>query len=447
MSFGLGYIADGFLKGQERNTNFGLRRNQERREETKFGLQVPVLEAEKVKAEEFMSDESKLARANKQTNDGVISNNNATISGYDAIIKGNDASTNNIARINRERDAKVLGAENLAKGYGLGNTIKRQQIRSGEEQFTPEAIEFRKKQQEFAIEAQAWDQNLRKIVNQRDQLKARIETSEAIDNRDFSVLQLVRSGESAGAATLINGFGDNPHGDIVDVKQTKEGGVVGYNQKGEVAVSYTPEQVAGLESRIKARAAKAREAKAPTLQTFEEPVLDENGKQIIDTDGKPAFKKVQRQYNYETKSWDPANSAASKQTTDPDANDSGLQKAIDDIKSFYDRKLISKEQYESMMKTLNAKAPQGKEIPTESSLFSRLLGGPSTSSSEAPQQQYQAPRMGRGLRYDDGANTPEQSQQYSSSPRGRQDPVGGLNNYLDELFNQPSAPRPLSRNR
>jgi hypothetical protein len=270
MGFGLGYIADGLLKGQERNLNLGLRRKQEERAQTAFGLQVPVFEAKAQEAKEYVTPEAIERRNVMASNDLTISSNRAESSGYDRDLKKNDASATNLGIRNDKFSAELLATQNRAKGIGLGNIQTQQQIDLGNERLSPDAVKLRENERKFALEAQAWEQNLRKVVNQSDQMKARTEASEAIDNRDFRVLQLIRSGESAGAAMLINGFGDNPHGDIVDVKQTKEGGVVGYNRKGEVAVSYTPEQVAGLESRIKARAAKASQSKVIMVPVFNE---------------------------------------------------------------------------------------------------------------------------------------------------------------------------------
>lgn len=270
MGFGLGFIADGLLKGQERNLNLGLRRNQEERAQQSFGIQKELLEQRRDLGAEDLTPGAIAAREAKRENDLTISSNRAESSGYDRDLKKNDASLTNLGIRNDRFSAELLAAQNRAKGIGLGNIQTQQQINLGNERLSPDAVKLRENERKFALEAQAWEQNLRKVVNQSDQMKARTEASEAIDNRDFRVLQLIRSGESAGAAMLINGFGDNPHGDIVDVKQTKEGGVVGYNRKGEVAVSYTPEQVAGLESRIKARAAKASQPKVMTEKIYDD---------------------------------------------------------------------------------------------------------------------------------------------------------------------------------
>ncbi len=277
MGFGIGYMADGLLKGQERNMRLGLRRKQEERAQTTFGLQVPVLEAKAQEAKEYVTPDAIERRNTMAGNNVTISSNNAESSGYDRDIKKNDASATNLGIRNDKLAAELLATQNRATDIGLGNIQKQQQIDLGSESLSPDAVKLRENERKFSLEAQAWEQNLRKLVNQSDQIKARSDVSEAIDNRDFRVLQLIRSGEPAGAAMLINGFGDNPHGDIVDVKQTKEGGVVGYNRNGEVAVSYTPEQVAGLESRIKARATKAREAKSGSPKVMTEKTYNDMG--------------------------------------------------------------------------------------------------------------------------------------------------------------------------
>jgi hypothetical protein len=363
MSFGLGYIADGFLKGQERNTNFGLRRNQERREETKFGLQVPVLEAEKVKAEEFMSDESKLARANKQTNDGVISNNNATISGYDAIIKGNDASAQNIARTNREREAKALGAESLAEGYGLGNTIKRQQIRSGEEQFTTKAIEFRKKQQEFALQAQAYDQHMQEIFRTGNEAEIKMKAQEALDNRDIEILGLIKSGDEKSALTYLNSLLENKGQNFTRIEM-RNGEIAIFNDSG-IVKAYDKEKIDGLNYRVKNRAAKAREAKAGTPKVNVEKLFDEQGNQIGE---RPYITKTDPQTGESYIEY-PKERKGTASDVAPVAD---IQDRIETVEFMYSRNQISKEQYDKFMSDLkqtNAAQPQGEQYPSEDFLY------------------------------------------------------------------------------
>lgn len=285
MGFGLGFMADGLLKGQERNLNLGLRRNQEERAQQSFGIQKELLEQRRDLGAEDLTPGAIAAREAKRENELTISSNSAESSGYDRDLKKNDASATNLGIRNNNFEAELLATQNRAKGIGLGNIQTQQQIDLGNERLSPDSVKLRENERKFALEAQAWDQNLRKVVNQSDQAKARTETFEAIDNRDFRVLQLLRSGESTGAAMLINGFGDNPHGDIVDVKQTKDGGIVGYNRKGEVVVSYTPEQVAGLESRIKSRATNAREAKAGAPKVMTEKTYNDMG----DVNGERAY--------------------------------------------------------------------------------------------------------------------------------------------------------------
>jgi|GEM_PF-2057593 hypothetical protein len=281
MSYGLGFIADGLLKGQERNRNWGLRQRQEERAQTTFGLQVPVLEAKAQEAKEYVTPDAIERRNTIAGNNLAISSNNAESSGYDRDLKKNDASTDNIARINREREAKALGAESLAKGYGLGNAIKQQQIdMTNLGPLSKEGRDLLYNKNKYDLEAQAWEHKMREAVNQTDKLKAMMALSEVKLNREFRVIELARSGNTKAAASLINGFSDNPYKNVVDAVFTKEGGITGYNEKGEIVAEYTPKEVAGIELEIRNKEAKAREAKAGTPKVNFEKIYNDLGEQI-----------------------------------------------------------------------------------------------------------------------------------------------------------------------
>ena len=244
MSFGLGYMADGLLKGQERNRSWGLQQQQNQRAND---ANERAQNAEERAAGLYQYD---LKKAQS-----------------DAVIAANNASPENLGYTNTTNAANAEYAGQRAVGAGLQNKQTQQQIELNAEELTPQAKHYRDKVRQYESEAMEWEHALRKSVHQNDQTKARLETSKLIDDRDYRALQLIRSGEHYGAAALINSFSDNPYREVVAVKQANNGSIVGYDKTGKASVLYTKEQVESLEQRVKSEVAKTQSGKAPKVYT------------------------------------------------------------------------------------------------------------------------------------------------------------------------------------
>ncbi len=304
MSLGLGYIADGFIKGQERNRSWGLRQKQEER-----------------------------AQASEDRAAGMYPYQQRTAAA-DATIKEYNASDHNLGLLDRRNIANTEEAESRAgiakyqssgeymdtlyqgikagvTGKQLYNQRTQQQVDLGAEEFSSVAKQKRENKRKYELEAQKWEYALSKTVNQNDQTEARLKTSKLIDERDYRVLQLIKGGDHLGAATLINSFSDNPHRNIVTIKQTNDGGIAGFDESGKVSVRYTKEQIEALERRRQSEIAKTR--KEPKVQMIEQPLIGTDGNQVIDDAGNFVMQKIPYSYNPQTDNWDPIRTSGGDQ--------------------------------------------------------------------------------------------------------------------------------------
>lgn len=246
MSFGLGFIADGLLKGQERNRNWGLRQKQEERSqaadqraEESHGIGMRIGGVNAAMAEEKMTPDAIQQRQEhaglgldlaKQTLD------NSQRQGF-GIQQQNELRAEDLTpeAVSRRREAANLELE-----------AKRQANQYNEYRNTEAG-------RKVSEEALAWDKRFSEIVNQKNEEVAKVELADAIDMKRYRMFQLLESGDQAGFAMLINSAKDNKLEDVVGGRITPDGRVQGVNAKGEIVVDIPKDEVDGLKNRMKQR--------------------------------------------------------------------------------------------------------------------------------------------------------------------------------------------------
>ncbi|QUX96611.1 hypothetical protein C0J08_14920 [Marinomonas sp. CT5] len=267
--FGLGYLANGFLKGQERNRNWGLRQKQEER--------------------------SQAADQRAQESHGI----GMRIGGVNAAMAEEKMTPDAIDRRRQESGLGLdLAKQTLDNSQQQGLGIKQQnELRS--EDLTPEAKQFRAQNRAADIKAKqlqnqyneyrntdigrklekesmAWEKHIGDIVNQKDEAQAQVQLSQALDMKRYRMIQLIESGDTTGAALFVNSSRANKHENITALQKTKDGGIVGYDSNGKAVINITPDEVKGVVSRVQ----KLQQSKSTQPKVMTEKIYDEYGTQI-----------------------------------------------------------------------------------------------------------------------------------------------------------------------
>jgi hypothetical protein len=277
--FGLGYLADGFLKGQERNRNWGLRQKQEERSQ-----------AADQRAEESHGIGMRIGGVNaalseeKMTPDAIESRRQESGLGLDLAKQTLDNSQQQGFGIKQQNE---LRAEDLTpEAKQLRVQTKAAELKSQELQ--NQYNEYRNTDigRKLAKESMAWEKHIGDIVNQKDEAEAQVQLSNALDMKRYRMIQLIDSGDAMGAALFVNSSRANKHESIATMQKTKDGGIVGYDVNGEAVINITADEVKGVVSRVqKGQQTKNSQPKVMTEKTYND-MGDVNGERayVVRTD-------------------------------------------------------------------------------------------------------------------------------------------------------------------
>mgnify|MGYP003624131581 CR=1 FL=1 len=279
MSFGLGFIADGFLKGQERNRNWGLRQKQEERSQAadqraqeSHGIGMRIGGVNAAMAEE------------KMTPDAIDRRRQESGLGLDLAKQTLDNSQQQGLGIKQQNE---LRSEDLTpEAKQLRAQTKAAELKSKELQNQYSEYRNTEAGRKLSKESMAWDKHIGDIVNQKDEAEAQVQLSNALDMKRYRMIQLIDSGDTMGAALLVNSSRDNKHENIATMQKTKEGGIVGYDVNGEAVINITADEVKGVVSRVqKGQQTKSTQPKVMTEKTYND-MGDVNGERayVVKTD-------------------------------------------------------------------------------------------------------------------------------------------------------------------
>ncbi|SHG34471.1 hypothetical protein SAMN02745753_03742 [Marinomonas polaris DSM 16579] len=279
MSFGLGFIADGFLKGQERNRNWGLRQKQEERSQAadqraqeSHGIGMRIGGVNAAMAEE------------KMTPDAIDRRRQESGLGLDLAKQTLDNSQQQGLGIKQQNE---LRSEDLTpEAKQLRAQTKAAELKSKELQNQYSEYRNTEAGRKLSKESIAWDKHIGDIVNQKDEAEAQVQLSNALDMKRYRMIQLIDSGETMGAALLVNSSRDNKHENVATMQKTKDGGIVGYDVNGKAVINITANEVKGVISRVhKNQQNKGSQPKVMTEKTYND-MGDANGERayVVKTD-------------------------------------------------------------------------------------------------------------------------------------------------------------------
>lgn len=278
MSFGLGYIADGLLKGQERNRNWGLRQKQEERSQAadqraqeSHGLGVRIGEANATLAEEKTTP---IAIQQRQERAGY---------GLDLAKQSLENSRTQGLGLKQQNELRAEDLTPEAKQLRSQNDAANLKSKKLQNQYS----EYRNTEagRKLSKESMAWEKHIGDIVNQKDEAEAQVQLSNALDMKRYRMIQLIDSGETMGAALLVNSSRDNKHENVATMQKTKEGGVVGYDMNGKVVFNVPADEVKRVVSRVQSQQTKKSQPKVMTEKTYND-MGDVNGERayVVKTD-------------------------------------------------------------------------------------------------------------------------------------------------------------------
>ena len=277
--FGLGYLADGFLKGQERNRNWGLRQKQEERSQAadqraqeSHGLGVRIGEANATLAEE------------KTTPIAIQQRQEQTGYGLDVAKQNLENSRSQGLGIKQQNELRAEDLTPQAKQLRSQNDAANLKSKQLQNQYS----EYRNTEagRKLSKESMAWEKHIEDIVNQKDEAEAQVQLSSAIDMKRYRMIQLIDSGDAMGAALFVNSSRANKHENIATMQKTKDGGIVGYDMNGKAVINITADEVKGVVSRVqKGQQTKNSQPKVMTEKTYND-MGDVNGERayVVKTD-------------------------------------------------------------------------------------------------------------------------------------------------------------------
>ncbi|RNF53002.1 hypothetical protein EBI00_02560 [Marinomonas hwangdonensis] len=261
MSFGLGYLADGFLKGQERNRNWGLRQKQEERSQAadqraqeSHGIGMRIGGVNAAMAEEKMTPE---AITQRQEMAGI----------------GLDAARQSLT--NAKAQGIGIQQQNTAREIELSPEYQNFKQQSQEQSIRAAKLDNQYKEyrnteagQKVSEEALAWDKRISDIVNQKDEALAQVQLAEALDMKRYRMIQLIKSGDPMGAAMMVNMSKDNKFENVATFDMTKDGGIIGYDTSGNEVASIPAQEVKGVIERVKSRQPADKESKITMVPIY-----------------------------------------------------------------------------------------------------------------------------------------------------------------------------------
>lgn len=276
---GLGYLADGFLKGQDRNRRFAQQQEEEKRREASekraqesHGLGVRIGEANATLAEEKTTP---IAIQQRQEQAGY---------GLDLAKQSLENSRTQGLGIKQQNELRAEDLTPEAKQLRSQNDAANLKSKQLQNQYS----EYRNTEigRKLTKESMAWEKHIEDIVNQKDEAEAQVQLSSALDMKRYRMIQLIDSGDTMGAALFVNSSRANKHENIATMQKTKEGGIVGYDMNGEVVFNITADEVKGVVSRVqKGQQTKSTQPKVMTEKTYND-MGDVNGERayVVKTD-------------------------------------------------------------------------------------------------------------------------------------------------------------------
>lgn len=291
---GLGYLADGFLKGQDRNRRFAQQQEEEKRREASekraqesHGLGVRIGEANATLAEEKTTP---IAIQQRQEQAGY---------GLDLAKQNLENSRTQGLGLKQQNELRAEDLTPEAKQLRSQNDAANLKSKQLQNQYS----EYRNTEdgRKLSKESMAWEKHIEDIVNQKDEAQAQVQLSNALDMKRYRMIQLIDSGDAMGAALFVNSSRANKHENIATMQKTKDGGIVGYDVNGEAIINITADEVKGVVSRVqKGQQTKSTQPKVMTEKTYND-MGDVNGERayVIKTD--PQTGEPYKQYVEERK--------------------------------------------------------------------------------------------------------------------------------------------------